>query len=71
MGIPLININNKESFDKFAEFMNQKFAIKTSWLLDIQSVNLSEIFGATLGVVALFLVGKNMKKKSLLILPLH
>ena len=63
MGIPLINIDNKESFDKFAEFMNQKFAIKTSWLLDIQSVNLSEIFGATLGVVALFFGWKKHEKE--------
>ncbi len=53
MGIPLNNIDNKEAFDKFATYMNEYFAIKRSWLLDIQSVNLSEIFGATLGVVAL------------------
>ena len=63
MGIPLQNIDNKEAFDKFAIHMSEKFAIKKSWLLDIQSVNLSEIFGATLGVVALMFGWKKHEKE--------
>ena len=49
MGIPLFNIDNKEAYDKFANYMSSNFSVKKSWLLDIQSVNLAEIFGATLG----------------------
>jgi len=63
MGIPLHNIDNKEAFDKFAIHMSEKFAVKKSWLLDIQSVNLSEIFGATLGVVALMFGWKKHEKE--------
>jgi len=63
MGIPLHNIDNKEAFDKFAVHMSEKFAVKKSWLLDIQSVNLSEIFGATLGVVALMFGWKKHEKE--------
>ncbi|MBT4062549.1 MAG: hypothetical protein HON33_01640 [Flavobacteriaceae bacterium] len=63
MGIPLQNINNKEAFDQIAAHMTQNFAIKKSWLLDFQSVNLSEIFGATLGVVALFFGWKKNEKE--------
>ena len=63
MGIPLHNIDNKEAFDKFAAHMSEKFAVKKSWLLDIQSVNLSEIFGATLGVVALMFGWKKNEKE--------
>ena len=63
MGIPLHNIENKEAFDKFAAHMSEKFAVKKSWLLDIQSVNLSEIFGATLGVVALMFGWKKNEKE--------
>jgi ammonia channel protein AmtB len=43
--------------------MSEKFAVKKSWLLDIQSVNLSEIFGATLGVVALMFGWKKHEKE--------
>ena len=53
MGIPLHKINDKETYDQFASYMSKHFAIKKSWLLDIQSVNLAEVFGATIGVVAL------------------
>jgi len=63
MGIPLHNIDNKEGFEKFAAYMSENFAIKKSWLLDIQSVNLSEIFGATLGVVALMFGWKKHEKE--------
>ena len=63
MGIPLHNIDNKETYDKFASYMSENFAIKKSWLLDIQSVNLSEIFGATIGVVALFFGWKKNEKE--------
>ena len=63
MGIPLHNIDNKEAFDKFAIHMSEKFAVKKSWLLDIQSVNLSEIFGATIGVVALMFGWKKHEKE--------
>jgi hypothetical protein len=63
MGIPLLNINDKEAFDKFSEYMSLNFSIKKSWLLDIQSVNLAEIFGATLGVVSLFFGWKKNEKE--------
>ena len=63
MGIPLHNIDNKEAFEKFAAYMNSNFAIKKSWLLDIQSVNLSEVFGATIGVVALMFGWKKHEKE--------
>ena len=63
MGIPLLNINDKEAFDKFSEYMSSNFSIKKSWLLDIQSVNLAEIFGATLGVVSLFFGWKKKDKE--------
>ena len=63
MGIPLHNIDNKEGFEKFAAYMSENFAIKKSWLLDIQSVNLSEVFGATLGVVALMFGWKKHEKE--------
>ena len=43
-------INDKETYDQFASYMSKHFAIKKSWLLDIQSVNLTEVFGATIGV---------------------
>ena len=41
MGIPLFNIDNKEAYDKFANYMSSNFSVKKSWLLDIQSVNLA------------------------------
>ena len=58
----------KEAFRKKRigrKLMNtaKKFAVKKSWLLDIQSVNLSEIFGATLGVVALMFGWKKNEKR--------
>jgi len=63
MGIPLHNIDNKEGYDKFVAYMSSKFSIKSSWLLDMQSVNLSEIFGATIGVVALLFGWKKNEKE--------
>ena len=63
MGIPLHNIDNKEAYDKFAAYMSKNFAVQKSWLLDIQSVNFSEIFGATIGVVALMFGWKKNEKE--------
>ena len=63
MGIPLININNKETFDQFASYLSKNFAIKKKWLLDIQSVNLAEVFSATIGVVALLFGWKKSEKE--------
>jgi hypothetical protein len=63
MGIPLFNIDNKEAYDKFANYMSSNFSVKKSWLLDIQSVNLAEIFGATLGVVSLMFGWKQKEKE--------
>jgi len=63
MGIPLHNIDNKASYDAITSYLSKNFAIKKSWLLDFQSVNLSEIFGATLGVVALFFGWKKNEKE--------
>tara|TARA_X000000368_G_C22887580_1_gene648112 strand:+ start:29 stop:895 length:867 start_codon:yes stop_codon:yes gene_type:complete len=63
MGIPLHKINDKETYDQFASYMSKHFAIKKSWLLDIQSVNLAEVFGATIGVVALLFGWKKSEKE--------
>ena len=63
MGIPLHNIDNKQSYDQIASYLSNNYAIKKSWLLDFQSVNLSEIFGATIGVVALFFGWKKHEKE--------
>jgi hypothetical protein len=63
MGIPLHKINDKETYDQFASYMSKNFAIKKSWLLDIQSVNLAEVFGATIGVVALLFGWKKSEKE--------
>ena len=43
--------------------MSTHFAIKKSWLLDIQSVNLADVFGATIGVVALLFGCKKSEKE--------
>ena len=53
MGIPLFNIDNPDEYHRIATYLSENFAIKKSWLYDIQSLNLSEVFGATIGVVAL------------------
>ena len=63
MGIPIFNINNKETYDQFASYLSKHFAIKKKWLLDIQSVNLAEVFGATIGVVALMFGWKKSEKE--------
>jgi len=63
MGIPLHKINDKESYEQLASYLSKNFGVKKSWLLDIQSVNLSEIFSATIGVVALLFGWKKSEKE--------
>ena len=63
MGIPLHNIEDKASYDKLASIISEKFFIKKSWLYDLQSVNLLEVFSSTLGVVALFFGWKKKDKE--------
>ena len=63
MGIPLHNIEDKASYDKLASIISEKFLIKKSWLYDLQSVNLLEVFSSTLGVVALFFGWKKKDKE--------
>lgn len=63
MGIPLHNIEDKISYDKLATTISEKFLIKKSWLYDLQTVNLLEVFSSTLGVVALFFGWKKKDKK--------
>ena len=63
MGIPLHNIEDKVSYDKLASIISEKFFIKKSWLYDLQTVNLLEVFSSTLGVVALFFGWKKKDKQ--------
>lgn len=63
MGIPLHNIEDKVSYDKLASVISEKFFIKKSWLYDLQTVNLLEVFSSTLGVVALFFGWKKKDKE--------
>ena len=63
MGIPLHNIEDKVSYDKLASAISEKFFIKKSWLYDLQTVNLLEVFSSTLGVVALFFGWKKKDKE--------
>ena len=63
MGIPLHNIEDKVSYDKLASTISEKFFIKKSWLYDLQTVNLLEVFSSTLGVVALFFGWKKKDKQ--------
>ncbi len=63
MGIPLHSIQDKASYDKLVSTISDKFLIKKSWLYDLQTVNLLEVFSATLGVVALFFGWKNKDKE--------
>ena len=63
MGIPLHNVEDKVSYDKLASVISEKFFIKKSWLYDLQSVNLLEVFSSTLGVVALFFGWKKKDKE--------
>ena len=44
MGIPLHNIDNKESYDAVVAYLSKHYAIKKSWLLDFQSLNLNKNF---------------------------
>lgn len=63
MGIPLHNIEDKVSYDKLASTISEIFFIKKSWLYDLQTVNLMEVFSSTLGVVALFFGWKKKDKQ--------
>ncbi len=52
-GIPLFNISDKQKFDDIANYINSTFGIKKSWIMDIMSVNMAEVFMATVGALAL------------------
>lgn len=53
-GIPLVNIDNKEAYDAAVSKMSTLFGIKKSWFSDALTINLSEFFVTTIGVLALF-----------------
>lgn len=61
-GIPLFNINNKQSFDLFASHLSTTYSIPKSWLMDFMSVNVAEVFTSTIGALALF-YGWNKNEK--------
>ena len=65
MGMPFTTIN-KEDFDKTAESLSGTYGIKKSWLNDLLSYDVFEIFTAALGLVGtlFFLKKDDMKKVS-------
>ena len=63
MGMPFTTID-KEYFDKTAEMLNATYGIKKSWLNDLLSWDVFEIFSTALGIVgSMFFLKKNDMKK--------
>ena len=52
-GLPFLTIS-KDGYDKASSYLKNQFGIPANWYYDIQTVNLSEIFGTTLGALAIF-----------------
>ena len=50
-GLPFVTIS-KDGYDKTSSYLKNQFGIPTNWYYDIQTVNLAEIFGSTLGALA-------------------
>tara|TARA_Y100001958_G_C21133401_1_gene474093 strand:+ start:110 stop:991 length:882 start_codon:yes stop_codon:yes gene_type:complete len=61
-GIPLVNIDNKETYDKVVNSLSLNFGIKKSWFSDMLTINLAEFFVSTLGVLA-FIYSWNEREK--------
>ena len=51
-GIPLTNINNKEAYEQAVAKMNYNFGISKNWFSDALTINLSEFFVTSVGVLA-------------------
>lgn len=62
-GIPLTNIENKASYDQAVQSLSGTFGISKSWFHDILTVNLSEFFSTTIGVMAFIFKWKEREKK--------
>ena len=52
-GLPFLTVS-KEGYDKTSSYLKNQFGIPANWYYDIQTVNLAEIFGTTLGALAVF-----------------
>ena len=50
-GLPFMTIS-KDGYDKTTSYLKNQFGIPSNWYYDIQTVNLAEIFGSTLGALA-------------------
>lgn len=61
-GIPLANIDNKEAYDQAVAKMNSSFGISKSWFSDALTINLSEFFITTVGVLAFIFKWKKREK---------
>ena len=62
-GIPLVNIENKATYDKVVNNLSGTFGIKKSWFSDVMTINLAEFFVTTLGVLAFIFSWDEREKK--------
>ena len=62
-GIPLNNIENKAAYDQFVGKMSAAYGIKKSWFADALTINLSEFFVTTVGVLAFIFQWKKREKE--------
>mgnify|MGYP000191539640 CR=1 FL=1 len=51
-GLPIYTAS-KEGFDKTAKYLNDTYGIPSSWLYDIQTINLAELFGSLISMFAI------------------
>ena len=51
-GLPLFTVS-KEGYDKTASYLKTHFGVPSNWYYDIQTVNLAELLGATVGMFAI------------------
>jgi hypothetical protein len=61
-GIPLTNINNKEAYEQAVAKMNYNFGISKNWFSDALTINLSEFFVTSVGVLAFVFKWKKREK---------
>lgn len=52
-GLPIYTAS-KESFDKAAKYLSDTYGIPSSWLYDIQTINLTELLGSLVSIFAIF-----------------
>ena len=52
-GLPIYTAS-KEGFDKTAKYLNDTYGIPSSWLYDIQTINLAELLGSLVSIFAIF-----------------